>query len=52
MICAMRPMMIYPGRLSRRRWLAHRHDVLLGSVNLEQKPRRWQVDHHAATATG
>ena len=50
MICAMRPMMICPGRRSCRRWLAHRPAVLLGSVYLEQQPHRWQVDHHTATA--
>ena len=51
MICAMRPMMICPGRRSCRRWLAHRPAVLLGSVNLKQQPRRWQIDHHPTTAT-
>ena len=47
----MKPTTTRPDRRSCRRWLAHRHAVLLGSVNLEQQPRRWQVDHHTATAT-
>ena len=47
----MKPTTTRPDRRSCRRWLAHRHAVLLGSVNLEQQPRRWQVNHHTATAT-
>ena len=51
MICAMRPMMICPDRRSCHLCLVRSPAVLLGSVDLEQQPRRWQVDHHTATAT-
>ena len=50
MICAMRPMMICPGRRSYHLCLVRSPAVLLGSVNLKQQPRRWQVDHHTTTA--
>ena len=43
--------MMSPDRLSHHRLLVRSPGVLLGSVNLEQQPRRWQIDHHPTTAT-
>ena len=52
MICATKLMTKRPDRLSYHLCLVRSPAVLLGSVNLKQQPRRWQVDHHTTTATG
>ena len=52
MICATKLMTTRPDRRSYHLCLVRSPAVLLGSVHLEQQPRRWQVNHHPTTATG